>query len=95
MTTYELMVLVAPSVDMTSEKAQKDLVKRLVGDTAVVSQVTNLGKKKLAYRIKKHDEATYLVAMVEGVIAVSDVEKRVKLIDDVIRYLLTVSETTK
>ena len=95
MTTYELMVLVAPSVDMTSEKAQKDLVKRLVGDTAVVSQVTNLGKKKLAYRIKKHDEATYLVAMVEGVIAVFDVEKRVKLIDDVIRYLLTVSETTK
>ncbi len=90
MTEYELMVLVAPTVDMTEEKAQKDLIKKLVGDTATVKDVTSLGKKKLAYTIKKHDEATYLVATVEGTIKIGDVEKRTKLLDDVVRFLLTV-----
>ena len=92
MTTYELMVLVASAVDMTGEKAQKDLVKKLVGDSATVTSVTSLGKKQLAYTIKKQNEATYLVAIVEGTIKIGDVEKRTKLMDEVLRFLLTVKE---
>ena len=92
MTDYELMVLVAPAVDMTGEKAQKDLIKKLVGDTATVKEVTSLGKKQLAYTIKKQKEATYLVARVEGTIKMGDVDKRTKLLDEVLRFLLIVKE---
>lgn len=92
MTTYELMVLVAPTVDMTAEKTQTDLIKKLIGDAATVKSVTSLGKKQLAYMIKKQSEATYLVAEVEGTIKVGDVEKRTKLMDEIVRFLLTVKE---
>jgi len=92
MTTYELMVLVASTVDMTGEKAQMDLVKKLVGEAAAVKEVISLGKKQLAYVIKKQSEATYLLATVEGTLKTGDIEKKTKLMEEVLRFLLTVKE---
>ena len=92
MTTYELMVLVAPSVDMTSDKAQKDLIEKLVGSAATVSDVTSLGKKALAYPIKKQTEATYLVAHLKGTVKSAEVDTKSKLMDDVLRFMVTVTE---
>ena len=89
--SYEFMVLVASATDMTSDKTQMDLVQKLVGGTVTVSSVTNLGKKQLAYPIKKQDEATYLVASLTGMpLKMSDIESKAKLMDDVIRFMLTV-----
>lgn len=92
MTSYELMVLVAPTVDLTGDKAQKDIITKLVGTDATVKDVTSLGKKQLAYVIKKQSEATYLVATLEGNVKTGDVEKRSKLMDEVLRFLLIVKE---
>lgn len=92
MTSYELMVLVAPTVDLTGDKAQKDIIAKLVGTDATVKEVTSLGKKQLAYIIKKQSEATYLVATLEGNVKTGDVEKRSKLMDEVLRFLLIVKE---
>lgn len=90
--TYELMVLVAPSVDMTEEKAQKDFVTSLVGSDVTVKEVTSLGKKMLAYDIAKQKEATYLVAALEGIVKSAEVDKKAKLNDSVLRFLLTAKE---
>lgn len=92
MTTYELMVLVAPSVDMTSEKVQKDLIEKLVGSSATVADITSLGKKALAYPVRKQTEATYLVAHLKGTVKSAEVETKSKLMDDVLRFFLTVTE---
>jgi ribosomal protein S6 len=86
------MVLVAPTVDLTGDKAQKDIIAKLVGTDATVKEVTSLGKKQLAYIIKKQSEATYLVATLEGNVKTGDVEKRSKLMDEVLRFLLIVKE---
>lgn len=86
------MVLVAPTVDLTGDKAQKDIITKLVGTDATVKDVTSLGKKQLAYVIKKQSEATYLVATLEGNVKTGDVEKRSKLMDEVLRFLLIVKE---
>ena len=43
--TYELMVLVVPSVDMTTDAAQKELIGKLVGGTVKIEELTSLGKK--------------------------------------------------
>lgn len=92
MTTYELMVLIAPAVDLTSEKAQKDLIEKLVGKAASVTGITSLGKKPLAYPIRKHTEATYLVAQLSGTVKSGELDTKAKLMDEVIRCLLTVKE---
>jgi ribosomal protein S6 len=92
MTTYELMVVVNSAVDLTGDKAQKDLVEKLVGAGATVTEVTSLGKKTLAYPIKKQTEATYLLATVTGTVKSADIDKKSKLMDEVLRFLLTVKE---
>ena len=51
-----------------------------------------MGKRPLAYIIKKQKEATYLVAELSGHIKVTDIDKRAKLQDVVLRFLLTVKE---
>jgi len=92
MTKYELMVLVEPSVDMTSEKSQTDLVKKLIEDKAKLTAVSSLGKKTLAYPINKQTEATYLVATLEGTLKTGEIEKKSKLMDDVLRLMLIAQE---
>lgn len=86
------MVLVNTSVELETEKKQIDFVQKLVGDDVTINSVSSLGKKTLAYVIKKQKEATYLVAIVSGHIRVTDIDKRAKLQDAVLRYLLTVKE---
>lgn len=92
MTTYELMVVVSATVDLTSEKAQKDLVVKLVGTNGTVKEVTSLGKKTLAYPIRKQTEATYLVAVLEGTIKSGEIDKKSKLMDEILRFLLIAKE---
>lgn len=92
MSTYELVVLVAPSADMTEAKAQKDLIAKLVGERGTVKEVTSLGKKALAYPISKQTEATYLVAVLEGNVKSTELENKAKLMTEVLRLLLTVKE---
>lgn len=92
MTTYELMVVASGSVDLTSENAQKDLIAKLVGDKAKINEVTSLGKKTLAYPIRKQTEATYLVAVLEGTVKSAELENKAKLMDEVLRLLLTAKE---
>lgn len=90
---YEFMLLVHPDVDLTDEKKQKAYLSKFLGDTVAVTALTSLGKKTLAYKIKKQEMATYLVATLEaGAIKVGDIEKKTRLNDDVLRYLLTVKE---
>jgi ribosomal protein S6 len=89
--TYELMVLVVPTVDLTAEKKQMDLVKSLVGDEVVVKSVMSLGNKHLAYEIRKQSEATYLVANIEGSVKSDILDKKAKLMDQIMRCLLTVT----
>ncbi|MEK7577989.1 MAG: 30S ribosomal protein S6 [Patescibacteria group bacterium] len=91
-TLYEFMVLVNTSVDLDTDKKQTDFVKKLIGDAAEITSIVSLGKKRLAYDIKKQKEATYLVAQLSGHIVVTDIDKRSKLQDAVLRFLLTVKE---
>lgn len=85
---YELMVLLRPDFDGESAKKMEEIVKKLLGDSAILKEVKSLGKKHLTYPIKKQTEAVYLLATVGGTIIASDVEKRAKLDENVIRFLL-------
>jgi len=67
------------------------MVKKLVGEGAIVSEVVVSGKKPLVYPIKKFKEGIYVTAtVVAPKLNTPDVEKRVQLGAEVIRFLLTV-----
>lgn len=86
---YELMVVLSTSGDYESEKKREDVVKKLIGDSASLDALTLLGKKLLAYPIKKQTEGVYLLATVTGTgLKVGDIQKRSSQMAEVLRYLL-------
>lgn len=87
---YELMVVFHPTVDASDAKKLEEGVKKLVGDSATLSDVKLLGKKSLAYPIQKQTEGVYVLATLTAeALHVSDIEKRTKVGAEVLRYLLT------
>jgi small subunit ribosomal protein S6 len=88
---YELMLVLRPDFGL-EEKQARDLVEKLIGDRKI-QELTVMGKKRLAYPIKKQTEGVYVVATVAGeVMNVGVLEKQIKLGTDVLRFLLTVKE---
>lgn len=86
---YELMLVLSTAGDYESEKKRQDVVKKLLGETATIDSLALLGKKQLAYPIKKQSEGVYLVANVSGpAIKVGDIQKKTDQMPDVLRYLL-------
>jgi small subunit ribosomal protein S6 len=85
---YELMLVVRPDVEVTEQTAPK-IVAGMLGEGIKVTDIAILGKKSLAYPIKKQTEGMYVLAQVSGDVLVGDIEKRVQLGTEVLRFLLT------
>lgn len=86
------MVVVRSDVE-ASDKKHQEIVKKLLGDGVNFKEVRSLGKKQLAYPIQKQTEAVYLLANVEAEsLKLDEINKRSKLDESVLRFLLTVKE---
>jgi len=89
MNKYELAVVVSAKVeddvrDAVIEKV-KDYIVRFGG---TVTDVDDWGKKRLAYEIQKMKEAYYYFIHFESDSTVpAELEKRLRIMDNVIRYL--------
>ena len=89
MNQYELALVVSAKVEddvkaATLEKAQ-EYITRFGG---VVTNVEDQGKKRLAYEIQKMKEGHYYFIQFDADATVpAEVEKRVRIMDNVIRFL--------
>ena len=90
MTKYELAVVVSTKIEDDARTAAVDKCKALIERFG--GQITNVdewGKKKLAYEIDKQNEGFYYFIHFDAEpTAPADIEKRVRIVDGVIRYLL-------
>ncbi len=87
--SYELMLVLRPELEVT-DKSATELVEKLVAGEAKVVSTSLLGKKLLAYPIKKQIQGVYVLVKLEGAHArVSEIEKRVQMGTEVLRFLLT------
>jgi small subunit ribosomal protein S6 len=89
MTKYELAVVVSANVDDEVRNATLEKVKKLIERFG--GQITNIddwGKKKLAYDIQKMSEAFYYFVQFDAEpTAPAEIEHRMRIMDNVIRYL--------
>ena len=89
MNKYELALVVDAKIEedvrvATVEKA-KDYVTKFGGN---ITNVDEWGKKKLAYEVQKMKEAFYYFIRFEAESTVpAEIESRVRIMDNVIRYL--------
>ena len=89
MSKYELAVVVNAQIDDEARAAVVDNCKALVerfGGT--VTNVDDMGKKKLAYEIQKMNEGFYYFIQFESDgSGNAEIESRMRIMDNVIRYL--------
>ena len=94
MNKYELCVVVSAKVDDEVRTATVDKCKEYItrfGGT--ITDVEDAGKKKLAYEIDKMNEGFYSFIKFEAEPNVpAEVESRVRIMDNVIRYLIVKDE---
>ncbi|MEG0590484.1 MAG: 30S ribosomal protein S6 [Lachnospiraceae bacterium] len=89
MNKYELAVVVNAKIEDDARTETIEKVKEIItrfGGT--ITDVDEWGKKRLAYEIQKMKEGFYYFIHFESDASVpSEVESRIRIMDDVIRYL--------
>ena len=88
MNKYESVIIINPNLD---EEGTKVIVKNfsdLINTDGKLEKVDELGKKKLAYEVKKNKEGYYAVFYFEAnPTLISELERNYRITDDVIKFM--------
>ena len=93
MNKYESIIIVNPNVDEARLKALEEKFTGLINENGKVESVENMGKKKLAYEIKKFTEGTYMLFNFESKPeAIAELERVYRITDDIIKFIVVKKE---
>ncbi len=86
---YDMVFLIAPDKDEQGAAAVvEDFRKLLVDNGATIEKDESMGRRRLAYSIRKKNEATYHNFLFRGSSAcVAEVQRRLRLSEDILRFL--------
>ena len=88
MNKYESVVIINPAVE---EERLKELTTKftdMINKDGKVDKVDNLGKKKLAYPVKKNAEGYYEVFyFTSNPSLIAELERNYRITDDVIKFM--------
>ena len=88
MNKYESIIIVNPNVDEEGLKALEEKFTGLINENGKVETVDSMGKRKLAYEIKKFTEGTYLVFNFEAKPEfITELERVYRITDEVLKYM--------
>ncbi len=89
MNKYESVIIVNPNLDEVGLKALEDKFTGLINENGKVEKVENMGKRKLAYEIKKFNEATYMLFNFEAKPdSITELERVYRITDDIIKFIV-------
>ena len=94
MNKYELCVVISAKIEDDARAEVLEKVKGLVERAGgTISDIDEWGKKKLAYEIQKMSEGYYYFIHFEAEpTAPRDIEDRIRIVDDVLRFLCVSQE---
>lgn len=88
MNKYESIIIINPSVE---EEKLKELVAKfsdMINKDGKLEKADNLGKKKLAYLVKKNAEGYYIVFyFTANPSLIAELERNYRITDDVIKFM--------
>jgi len=89
MNKYESVVIINPNVETEGIKALITKFSDLINTAGQVTSVDEVGKKKLAYEIKKNKEGYYIILHFEAVSSlITELERIYRIADDVIKFIV-------
>ena len=89
MNKYESVIIINPNVDEAGLKSLEDKFTGLINENGKVESVENMGKKRLAYEIKKCKEGTYLLFNFEAnPDSIKELERVYRITDDIMKFIV-------
>lgn len=89
MNKYESIIIINPSVE---EQGVKELTQRftdLINQNGKVESVEDMGKRKLAYEVKKNKEGIYVLFTFEAnPDSITELERNYRITDEVIKFIV-------
>ena len=93
MNKYESVIIINPSVDEDKVKSLIDRFSDLINKQGKVTKVDNMGKRKLAYEVKKNKEGIYVVFYFEAEpTLIAELERNYRITDEVIKFIVVKDE---
>ena len=93
MNKYESVIIVNLNLE---EESVKNLIKKfsdLINTDGTVASVEEMGKRKLAYEIKKQKEGFYIVFKFEAKLElISELERNYRITDEVMKFIVIKEE---
>ena len=88
MNKYESVIIVNPNVDEAGLKALEEKFTGLINANGKVESVEDMGKRKLAYEVKKNKEGTYVLFNFEAnPDSIVELERNYRIMDEVIKFI--------
>jgi small subunit ribosomal protein S6 len=90
MSKYETMFIIKPELPEEQYDAVIEKFKGIIeGQQGEVTNINRMGRRRLAYEVKKFREGFYVLFNFAGAPGITDeLERNFRISDDVIRYLI-------
>jgi len=87
--TYELMFIVRPDMaDEDLEKLVANLESTVTSASGTVNRIDRMGKRRLAYTVRKFRDGIYILLVIEGSgTVIHELERRLRVTEQVIKFL--------
>lgn len=90
MRKYELMYIIRPDLEQEAVQAAVEKFQGIIQNGGEITKHDVMGKRRLAYEINKIRDGVYvLVNFTAAPQVVAELERILKISDEVIRYLIT------
>ena len=88
MNKYESIIIINPNCTDEALKALESKFTGLINENGKVEEVVDMGKRKLAYEIKKNKEAFYVQFNFESnPEAITELERVYRITDDILKFI--------
>ncbi|MCG7408373.1 30S ribosomal protein S6 [Paenibacillus sp. ACRRX] len=89
MRKYELMYIIRPDIEQEAVQAAVEKFQGVISNGGEITKHDVMGKRRLAYEIKKFRDGVYvLVNFTAEPAVVAELDRQLKISDDVIRHLV-------
>ena len=93
MNKYESVIIINPNLEEEAIKSLIEKISNLINTDGKVSSVEEVGKKKLAYEIKKNKEGFYVIFKFEAnPELITELERVYRITDEVIKFIVVKEE---
>ena len=89
MNKYESIIIINPNNDETEINNIINKISNLINENGIVESVEKLGKKRLAYEIKKNKEGHYVIINFEANNEfITELERNYRIMQEIIKFIV-------